>query len=137
MNKREKAALRRKLSGYKFLEKEMTGREAEMTELIKTLYAPLQTRPENGTKKALEKIYAKMLGEMQTRLEDLSAARNEIEALFEGLDEYEKCICYHRFIRGVHWIDLPEFVGYEQRQCQVYETRALEKIQKKIDEKKK
>ena len=54
----------------------------------------------------------------------------EIEEVIDLLPAEEKSVVYYRYIVGVSWLDMPEYIMYEQRTCQLYEMSALKKIAK-------
>lgn len=141
MTKEEKLETRRFLSSYRVMKSEIQARERELALFIREMYNPLKATVLDGMPRGgkrgdqtaqaamgIQKSYEKMMREMQTHIEELTQLKRRIEEAIEQLDEYERCVCYWRYIMGVYWADLPEHVGYEVAQCQRIEARALEKI---------
>ena len=147
MTSQQKSDTRKWLNRYRFLKKEIQAREKDLEGFIREIYNPLQSISLDGMPKGkgftadqthttyarIEKTYGTMITEMQTRIEDLRIALNEIETAINSLDEYERCVCYHRFMLGIYWADLPAYIGYEQAQCARIECTALAKVRKMIN----
>lgn len=116
---------RRWLKQYKLVEKELKSRMDYAEEFKKILMHPLAEDEE-----ALNKIYRSIIGYMEKQSQFLKNRLKEIENVIEKLPAEEKAVVYHRYIVGVSWLDMPEYVMYEQRTCQAFEMKALNKIAK-------
>ena len=79
---------------------------------------------------ALNKIYKSIIGYMEKQGTFLKKRLREIERVIDSLPVEEKTVIYHRYIAGVSWIDMPEYMMYELRTCQAIEMKALNKIAK-------
>ena len=134
--------MRRWLNRYRFLEKEIQAREKHIQEFIVDMYNPLMANPISdmpkgkglvsdltySTVERIEQQYSRMLVEMQNSVDVLVTAKHAIEDAINSLDEYERCVLYHRFMLGIHWESLPAYINYERAQCQNIEIRALDKL---------
>lgn len=115
--------IRNKLRSYRLLKKELTARTKHTEEFRKVLLDPLP-----HTEKRLRAIYCEIINEMQNEAGKLLNEIKKIDKALQRLDERERSIIYFRYIEGIDWINLPEYVHYEQRTCQNIEVSALEKI---------
>ena len=117
------------LREYRIMKKELETRVNYLAVFRKTLIKPL---PE--TEETLHRIYNAITKDMQTEIVKLRKKLRTIEKVLNNLTGPERSVLYHRYIVGIEWINMPEYLLYEQRSCQIYEVRALKKIAKmKID----
>lgn len=116
---------RRWLKQYKLVEKELKSRLEYAEEFKKILVNPLAK-----DEVALNKIYRSIVDYMEKQSIFLKNRLREIEEVIDLLPAEEKSVIYHRYIVGVSWLDMPEYIMYEQRTCQLYEMSALKKIAK-------
>ncbi len=144
MTKKQRSETRRWLNRYRYIVKEIEARKKELEWFTNDLYHPLHAVLLDGmprgttasdptfaavvTAGKMRKKYDALMAGMLERIEELESTRRQILGAIEELDETERCVCYHRFVLGIYWADLPAYLNYEQRQCQNIENRALEKI---------
>ena len=55
---------------------------------------------------------------------------NAFDAI-NDLDNYQRSVCFGRYIIGNNWNDIASQLGYEVRQCQRFELEAINSIIKK------
>lgn len=125
MKRAEYAAIRRKLKSYTHIKRELELRTAHISDFRKILINPL---PE--TEKTLKKIYYNIIVSMEKEADKLRKRLNLIDSILDELDGNERSIIYYRYIEGIDWLRMPEYMMYEQRNCQIIENKALEKIAK-------
>ncbi len=123
MKRAEYAAIRRKLRSYTLMKRELELRTAHLSDFRKILVNPI---PES--EKALKKIYYNITDSMEKDADKLRRRLKLIESILDGLEGNERNIIYYRYIEGIDWLRMPEYMLYEQRNCQIIEKRALEKI---------
>lgn len=116
---------RRWLRQYKLFENELKSRLDYAEDFKKVLVHPL-TEEEN----TLKRIYTAIITRMENQCRFLKHRLEEIEEVINTLPAEERTVIYHRYIIGVSWLDMPEYIMYEQRTCQTFEMRALNKIVK-------
>lgn len=116
---------RKWLKQYKLAEKELKSRLDYAEEFKKILMHPLAEE-----EVALNKIYKSIVGYMEKQSTFLKNRLKEIERVIQTLPAEEKSVVYYRYIVGVSWIDMPEYMMYEQRTCQAFEMKALNRIAK-------
>ena len=125
MKKKTYQDARRWLKQYKLTEKELKSRLDYAEEFKKILMHPL-----SGEEIALNKIYRSIVSYMEKQSRFLKNRLREIERVIETLPAEEKAVIYYRYIVGVSWLDMPEYMMYEQRTCQTFEMKALNRIAK-------
>ena len=145
MKKDNWSHMRRWLSRYHFIIKEIGARREHLQDFIEELYNPLQATVQDGMPKGggisdptlkrvldIKRLYETMMAEMQANIDSLYLTKNEIEQAVAQLDAAERCVIYHRYILGIAWADMPEYIGYERAQCYRLETSGLKKLAKMI-----
>lgn len=125
MNKSKYSELRSKLREYRLLQKEIECRTKYMENFKETLIAPLPK-----SEKALRKVYKNIIDDMYAKVKILENKLNLLNTIIDKLEGNLRSVIYYRYVIGVSWISLPEYMMYEQRTCQFYEKKALEKIEK-------
>lgn len=114
---------------YRIMKNELESRVNYLNVFKMTLIKPL---PE--TEETLQRVYNTITKDMETEIKKLRKRLRTIEKVLNNLTGPERSVLYHRYIVGIEWINMPEYVLYEQRSCQLYEVKALKKIAKmKID----
>ncbi len=117
--------IRKKLRRYRLLQKEIEHRTKYMEDFSKILVSPLPK-----TEDTLHRIYDEMLIDMKKKIEELQKKLTTIDKIMDKLEGNERSIIYYRYVLGINWVDLPEYMIYEQRSCQLFEINALKKIEK-------
>ena len=117
--------IRKRLKNYRILQKELELRTNYITDFKKTLITPLP-----ATEDTLRRIYSNIILDMEKKAKLLSAELNLLENIIDKLEGDLKNIIYYRYVLGISWIDMPQYMMYEQRTCQIYEIKALKKIEK-------
>lgn len=120
-NKYEK--LRNIFREYRLLKKELECRTEYIADFKKILIQPLPIAEE-----ALHKIYGSIVKDMEQKAAKAQKKLRLIEDVIDRLDGTERNVMYFRYIEGIEWIAMPEYMMYEQRTCQLFETKALDKI---------
>ena len=121
--------IRRNLKNYRILQKEIELRTKYIADFKATLISPLPK-----TEETLHKIYKKLVFDMETKLRLLQKKFDLLNDIIDKLDGEERSVIYFRYILGINWVDIPEYMMYEQRSCQNFESNAIKKIAKmKID----
>lgn len=110
---------------YRLLKKELECRTKYIEEFKKILIRPLPK-----TEEALHKIYSTIVKDMEINAKKMASRLNLIEKTINRLEGGERNVMYFRYIEGIDWITMPEYMMYEQRTCQLFETKALDKILK-------
>lgn len=113
------------LREYRYFEKELRLRADYTTDLKRILLSPLSEED-----CVLRNIYTRIINEIEDNSQKLLNVMYSIESVLDRLYGAERAVIYYRYILGVEWIKLPEYLMFEQRTCQSYETRALKKIAK-------
>ena len=145
----QRKKVRKWLNRYRFIVKEIAAREKHLQEFIQDIYNPLMSTQYSDMPKGkgtasdqtyntvakIEKQYADMMIDMQNAIDDLVMAKGEIDKAINSLDEYERCVCYHRFVLGIYWADLPAYISYEVSQCYRLELQALDKLSPLVNKK--
>lgn len=108
---------------YRLLQNELESRTKYIEEFRKILVRPLPK-----TEESLHRIYETIINDMEETAKKLSERLSLIESTVSKLDGPERNVMYYRYIVGIEWISIPEYMMYEQRTCQLYETKALNKI---------
>ncbi len=137
--------MRKWLGRYQFILKEINARREHLEDFKNDIYNPLKAHIISLPNKSgisdttlsrvinIRRIFGKMIDEMSLEIKRLHKAKEEIEAAISRLEGAERCIIYHRYILGIMWADMPEYVGYEAAQCHRIEARAIKKLLKMID----
>lgn len=125
MKKSEYEKTRNILRQYRLLKKELECRTDYITDFKKMLIQPIPQSEE-----VLHRIYNCILKEMEQKALKLKKKLHFIENILDKLDGPEHNVIYYRYIIGIDWITMPEYMNYEQRTCQLFETKALDKILK-------
>lgn len=122
---KSRADIRKWLKEYRFIQKELKSRTEYMMDFKRILIDPL---PES--EKSLKKAYMSIINDMNGEIKKLRSFLQKIENVLDKLPGAERSVIYHRYIMGIDWITMPEYVMYEQRSCQNYEVKALKRIAK-------
>lgn len=117
--------IRRIFKDYRLLKDELKSRTKYIDEFKKILIRPLPK-----TEEALHRIYDTIVEDMEQTAKKLSSKLRLIEDVIGRLDGAERSVMYYRYVEGIDWITMPEYLMYEQRTCQLFETKALKKILK-------
>lgn len=117
--------IRRVFKEYRLLKKELECRTKYIEEFKKILVRPLPK-----TEEALHKIYGTIVKDMECNVKKLASRLSLIEKTINSLEGAERNVMYFRYIEGIDWITIPEYMMYEQRTCQLFEAKALDKIMK-------
>ncbi|MBR0278060.1 MAG: hypothetical protein IJQ50_06345 [Clostridia bacterium] len=116
---------RKWLRGYRLIEKEVKARMQYLDDFKKI--SKISSYDKNP---AINKILRAIESDTKRKILKLQKRINDIEKALDKLDDFERNVLYHRYILGIEWIKLPEYILYEQRTCQLIEVRALKKIAK-------
>ena len=73
-------------------------------------------------------IYMGMVTDLEKDIESMRSAAEKIFVAVNELDNYERSVCFCRYISGLSWNETAAKLGYETRQCQRYEERAIKKL---------
>lgn len=125
MNKNKYSELRSKLREYKMLESEIKYRTKYIENLKETLINPLP-----NTEKTLRKIYKRIIDDLYDKVNILEKKLKLLDSIIDKLDGNLRNVIYYRYVLGINWISIPEYMMYEQRTCQFYEEKALREIEK-------
>lgn len=125
MNKNKYSELRSKLREYKMLESEIKCRTKYIENLKETLINPLP-----DTEKTLRKIYKRIIDDLYDKVNILEKKIKLLDNIIDKLDGNLRNVIYYRYVLGINWISIPEYMMYEQRTCQFYEEKALREIEK-------
>lgn len=123
MRKTEYEKIRVIFKEYRLLKKELECRTKYIEEFKKILVRPLPK-----TEEALHRVYNTIIRDMEDTAEKMSLRLKLIESTVNRLEGAERSVMYYRYIEGIEWITMPEYMMYEQRTCQLFEARALRKI---------
>lgn len=123
MRKTEYEKIRAIFKEYRLLKKELECRTKYIEEFKKILIRPLPK-----TEEALHRVYNTIIRDMEDTAEKMSLRLKLIESTVNRLEGAERSVMYYRYIEGIEWITMPEYMMYEQRTCQLFEARALRKI---------
>ena len=123
--KNEYIKIRNAFKEYRLLEKELISRTAYIEEFKKIM---INTLPKD--EKTLYKIYKNIISDMEKNALKLRRRLRLLDNIVNKLEGAERNVIYFRYIRGIDWIDMPEYMMYEQRTCQLFEMKALKKILK-------
>lgn len=123
MRSKKYERIRKVLKEYRMLKKELECRTKYIEEFRKILIRPLPK-----TEESLHKIYKTIIDDMESNAKKLSSRLNLIENIINKLEGAERNVLYYRYIEGIDWITMPEYLMYEQRTCQLFETKALDRI---------
>lgn len=148
MNDQKEKQIRRWLSSYKIMKKTVKLKEKHLDDFITVLYNPLKDttgkieRPKDKEQetalsimKKMEAIYVDIITDLENDILDMKTAIQEIFDVINELDNFQRSVCFNRYILGNSWNDIGLQLGYEARQCQRYELSAIRKIikEKKVD----
>lgn len=125
MKKTEYEKTRSMLRQYRLLKKELECRTSYIADFKKILINPIPQSEE-----VLHKIYNCIINEMEQKAFKVQKKLHTIEKILDKLEGPERNVIYYRYIMGIDWITMPEYMNYEQRSCQLFETKALDKILK-------
>lgn len=125
MNKNKYSKLRSKLREYKMLESEIKCRTKYIENLKETLINPLP-----NTEKTLRKIYKRIIDDLYDKVNILEKKLKLLDSIIDKLDGNQRNVIYYRYVLGINWISIPDYMMYEQRTCQFYEEKALREIEK-------
>lgn len=125
MNKNKYSELRSKLREYKMLESEIKYRTKYIENLKETLIKPLP-----NTEKTLRKIYKRIIDDLYDKVNILEKKLKLLDSIIDKLDGNQRNVIYYRYVLGINWISIPDYMMYEQRTCQFYEEKALREIEK-------
>lgn len=125
MNKNKYSKLRSKLREYKMLESEIKYRTKYIENLKETLINPLP-----NTEKTLRKIYKRIIDDLYDKVNILEKKLKLLDSIIDKLDGNQRNVIYYRYVLGINWISIPDYMMYEQRTCQFYEEKALREIEK-------
>ena len=119
MKKQKYERVRKKFREYRLLKKELECRTAYIDEFKKVLINPLPK-----TEKSLLKVYSSIIKEMEKKAMLLASKLRLIEKVIDKLEGPQRSVMYYRYIEGIEWINMPEYMMYEQRTCQIFECNA-------------
>lgn len=108
---------------YRIFKKELEYRTKYIEDFRKILIRPL---PKN--EEVLHKIYKTIIGDMENTANKMALRLRLIENTINRLYGNEKNVMYYRYIEGIDWLRMPEYMMYEQRTCQLFEANAIKKI---------
>lgn len=60
--------------------------------------------------------------------DDLEGRLNHLLQLIDSLEEYPRCVLYHRFVIGLPVQALPEYTGCRLRRCRSLERQGIRRI---------
>lgn len=133
--------VRKWLRSYKLLKKTISLKEIHLNDFVCEIYNPLKgtisriSRSKSGIQDPaagiLDKMSAIYMGMVTDLEKDIESIRNSAEKIFAAvneLDNYERSVCFCRYISGLSWNETAAKLGYETRQCQRYEERAIKKL---------
>ncbi len=125
MKSKKYEEVRNVLKSYRLLQNELRSRTEYISEFRRILIQPLSKDEE-----VLRKVYNNIISEMVKNALKLQKNLKVLESITERLSGQERNIIYFRYIKGIDWVNMPEYMMYEQRTCQLFEVKALEKILK-------
>ncbi|MBQ7075846.1 MAG: hypothetical protein IJM94_03485, partial [Clostridia bacterium] len=112
-------------------------------DFIRFMYNPLKetadkiVKPKDGEQEMtdeiiekMERIYLEIIEDLKQDLTDMKKQMQEIFNVINNLDNYERSVCFNRYILGNGWTDIASQLGYEIRQCQRYDLNAVRNIAK-------
>jgi len=132
--------VRKFLRSYKMLKKSVKVKEKHLNDFINEMYVPVKSsisklaRHSSADSPALSltlKINNMYLEIIEDLASDIEATKDALEDIFNAinkLDNYERSICYYRYIMGYSWSETAMQLGYEERQCQRHEEMAIRKL---------
>lgn len=133
--------VRRWLRTYKLLKKTIALKENHLNDFITEIYNPMKitinklSRDKSGMQESamsilerMSSIYLGMINDLTADIERMKKSSDEIFEAISRLDDYERSVCFCRYISGMSWNATAEKLGYETRQCQRFEERALKKL---------
>lgn len=134
--------VRKVLTQYRFIKKELQARKAEYEEYLTEIYNPIQGVLLDGLPKGkggisdptgnrVARINQHELDYKKKEIGKLEAEILRIETAINALDYQERCVLYYKYIVGVAWIDMPEYTFYQKTQNRKYETAGIEEIIRK------
>lgn len=124
MNKKHEE-IRKKLREYRLLKNELECRTKYIEDFKKILITPLPQ-----TEEAIHRIYKTITDDMECKAKKLQKRLDLLNRIIDRLDGNLRSIIYFRYVIGIDWLSMPEYMLYEQRTCQIFEKNALEQIEK-------
>ena len=141
MTKSERIATRKWLKRYRWIQKELAAEIRNYEEFTRDIYNPLCSPNVDGiprgsslsdqtaaTVERIQKEYGEVLHDKKRKIKELENGIKEIETVINRLDADERCVLYYRYVIGLSWNKMPEYIHYEERQCRRIENKALSKI---------
>lgn len=131
--------VRKKLNKYLFIKQELDARKAEYEEYLVEIYNPIQGVLLDGLPKGkggisdttgdrVARINQRELDYKKRQIEKLENEVLKIEMAICELDYQERFVLYCKYIKGINWLDMPEYTHYQNTQNHKYEVRGIEKI---------
>lgn len=132
--KRDK--LKKELRSFQWTKLELEGKIYLWRDMINSLYGPKATSysgmphgtdtgdPTHETILKIEKIEGR-INELEDKLNKHMA---EFENIIESLESEEKAILTWRYINGIYWENMENYVHYSRRQCINIHDKAIDKL---------
>ncbi|MBQ3115155.1 MAG: hypothetical protein IJC06_03425 [Clostridia bacterium] len=143
MTKEEQKQIRKWLSSYRILKRTVQLKEKHLEDFISIMYNPIkQTIVKTVSAKdweqdisvsimnKIEKIYLEIIEDLKQDLVNMKQQMQEIFDVINSLNNYERSVCFNRYILGCSWNDIAAQIGYEVRQCQRFDLSAIRNIAK-------
>lgn len=132
--------VRKFLNSYKTLKKSVKVKEKHLNDFINEMYVPVKSSisklarystadsPALSLTLKINNMYLEIIEDLAKDIEDTKKALEDIFDTINRLDNYERSICFYRYIMGYSWSETAMHSGYEERQCQRHEEMAVQKI---------
>ena len=143
MTKEQQKQIRKWLSSYQILKRTVQLKEKHLEDFITFMYKPLKettnkmSDPDDCEQEIsinimhkMEKIYLEIIHDLEHDLTDMKKRMQEIFDAINNLNNYERIVCFNRYIVGSSWTDIAGQIGYELRQCQRFDLNAVRNIAK-------
>ncbi len=143
MTKEQQKQIRKWLSSYQILKRTVQLKEKHLEDFITIMYNPLKETTDKVLKPKdceqetsvrimhkMEKIYLEIINDLE---QDLVNMKKQIQDIFDAinsLNNFERSVCFNRYILGCSWNDIASQLGYEIRQCQRHDLSAVRNIAK-------
>lgn len=130
--------IRRWLNSYKILKKTVKLKEKHLNNFITEMQGPLKlsitksTKYNSDDKEAinilmrLDKIYEDIIMDLR---QDILRTKNLMEEIIDEINSLEcnieRSVCFCRYIMNYSWSEIASQLGYEERQCQRHEEKAV------------
>lgn len=133
----ERDKIKRRLRGYRHTKSELMGKIHMLKCIRQDLYGAIVPPPPDGMPKGKRKGDAtgrtvmrleRLGGRIDELTEKLAAEMAAIEDMLGLLEADERAVLVWRYINGIYWENMSDYVHYEQRQCRRIHDRAIDKL---------